>query len=130
MSAPNTTTPPTREPGPTFIGFLQQIDEGRMVASATEEMEVLIENLKRIAQIPNTKPKGKLTIEISIAAAPGGEIMAVTPDIKVKMPKPPKATSQFWRTKQNMLSAVSPAQIGMEFQDVSSARKGDVTIVK
>ena len=132
MSSPPPVTPSAvaKRPEPTFIDFLQQIDENRFASQITEEMEVLIEQLKRIAQIPNTKPKGRLTIELTIAAQPGGEIMSVTPSVKVKIPKPPASTSTFWRTKANMLSAVSPQQIGLPFEDVSSARKGDVTILK
>lgn len=135
MSAPptppsSTSTPAAREPGPTFSTFLAEIDEGRLAAQATEELEVLVGQLHRVSQIPNTKAKGSITITIAIASEAGGKLMSVTPEIKVKIPKPPKATSSFWRTKQNMLAANPPSQLGIPFEDVSSAKKGDVQIVR
>lgn len=110
-----------KAPPPTFTTFFTQVDDGRLAANATEELEVLIRELRNVAQIANTKPPGRIVLTISIAALPGGEMMNVVGAIKVAMPTRPKAQSIFWRTKENCLSAANPAQREIDFKDVSTA---------
>ena len=123
MSGPpasNASTAVAKSPQPTYASFLSQVDEGRLAADATEELTVLTRELRAIAQIPNTKPKGSITITIKIAAMPGGEMMNVIGDVKIKMPTRPKAQSIFWRTKENGLTVQNPTQREIEFVDVST----------
>lgn len=104
-------------PPPTFLTFLSQVDEGRLASNATEELEVLVRELRALAAIVGIKPKGKIRIEMSIEALANG-LMNVSGDIKLTMPRRPKSTSTFWTTKENCLSAVNPSQLAIPGIDV------------
>ena len=122
------TSPPTppsvslaaaKVPRPTFLTFLSQVEDGVLAANATEELETLVRELRSLSQVANTKPVGSITITLRIAALPGGEMMNVVGESKVKLPRRPKTHSLFWRTKEDCLAAQSPHQLGIPGLDVT-----------
>lgn len=109
----------TPQPKPvTFADFFSQIGDGRTASDATDQLQVLVRELKHLALATGGKPKGKLRLEIDILA--NGGVMDVTAEIKTTMPKPPRERTVFFPTRENSLSAANPQQIGMEFKDVST----------
>lgn len=120
-TAPATTVKPSA-PRPTFLTFLEAVNHGRLAANSTEELEVLVRELRALAQVPNMKPKGKIRIELSIEALPNG-LMDVIGDVKLTMPRRPKERSAFWPTRENCLSAVNPAQLGIPGLDVTAPQR-------
>lgn len=126
MSAPVAPKPPA--PGPTFLSFIAQVDEGRLAANATEELELLVAELRAVALIQGAKPKGSITIELRIDAISPG-MMEVVGQIKRRMPKRPQGRTPFWPTKSNGLAAADPAQLRIEGIDVATQGRDAVRMV-
>lgn len=103
----------------TFTDFFQQIGDGRTASDATDQLQVLVRELKHIQLATNGKPKGRLRIEIEVLC--NGGVMDVIAEIKTTMPKPPRERTVFFPTKDNTLSSVNAQQQEMEFKDVSTA---------
>lgn len=103
----------------TFLTLLEQVEAGRLASDATENLETLVRECRTLAQIPNTKPVGSITITLKVAALPGGEMMNVVGDVKVKLPRRPKAQEVFWRTKQDCLAPQDPKQMQLPGLDVT-----------
>ena len=120
------TTAVPKPPAQTFLTFVEAVDDGRLAAEATERLEGLVGELRAIAQMNGMKPRGRITIEINVEALPGGTLMSVIGDVKVKMPRRPKAASTFWPTKYNCLSPMNPDQLAIPGIDVSSPRAGEL----
>lgn len=121
----SSSVPPAKEPPQTFITFLEAVDDGRLSADCTEQLEKLVAELRSLAQIQGMKPRGRIEVRIGIEALPGGALMSVVYDVKTKMPPRPKAPSTFWPTKYNCLSPVNPAQLTMPGLDVTSPKQGE-----
>lgn len=117
--SPPAALPPQKAAKPlvNFLTFLEQIDEGRLASTADEECAVLVRELRRQAQIVGLKPKGKLTITLAFEA--NTSVVDVSGEVKLTMPRQPRARSSFFPTRENRLAAVDPAQLGMQFRDVS-----------
>lgn len=127
--SPAPPTPPAKAaPGPTFLTFLSQVDEGRLAGNATEELELLVSELRAVAMIQGAKPKGSITIEIKIDAISPG-MMEVVGQIKRRMPKRPQGRTPFWPTKSNGLAAADPAQLRIEGIDVATQGRDSVRVV-
>lgn len=99
-----------------FLTFLEEVDEGRLAANATDELAVLVREIHALSRIEGLKPKGKLRIEITVQS--NKTVMDVIGEVKTVMPRRPRSGSSFFRTRDNQLSAVNPAQLGIEFRDV------------
>ena len=115
--AKSATLDPTKKVERNIITFLEEIDEGRLAANATDELAVLVREIHSLSKIEGLKPKGRLTIEITIMS--NKTVMDVVGEVKTRLPRRPRSGSSFFRTRDNQLSAVNPAQLGMEFRDVS-----------
>lgn len=98
------------------LTFLEEVDEGRLAANATDELAVLVREIHALSRIEGLKPKGKLRIEITVQS--NKTVMDVIGEVKTVMPRRPRSGSSFFRTRDNQLSAVNPAQLGIEFRDV------------
>jgi len=119
-------TPPDAPPAPAlaaqqkvernFLTFLEEVDEGRLAANCTDELAVLVREIHSLSKIEGLKPKGRITIELTISS--NKTVMDVVGEVKTRLPRRPRSGSAFFRTRDNQLSAVNPAQLGMEFRDV------------
>ena len=130
-SPPATTTGKLRRevPGTDFVDLINAIENNAFATKCTEELQMLVREGSRIAEIPNTKPKGRITLTIDVAFLASG-MTNVVAEVKVKTPKQPKSAHVFFRTKEDTLSPKHQQQIGIPFEDVSTPRPGTVEIVK
>lgn len=110
-----------KEPEVTFLTFLSELDEGRFAYDLTEHLEGLVAECRALSQIQGTKPRGTLTITISLEGLPGGKLLSVAGTTKVKKPTRPRAPATFWPTKHNGLSAQNPDQLKIPGIDVTGA---------
>lgn len=120
---------PPKPPPPTFATFFAQVDEGRLAATATEELEKLVAELRVLAQAPGSKPRGRVSLTFELEAVSGAQLVNVTAEVKVKMPRRPKVQSTFWPTKQNCLSAMNPQQLEIPGVDVTSLGASGLRVV-
>ena len=121
---------PRREPPTTdFVDLLNAVENNAFATKCTEELQMLVREGSRIAEIPNTKPKGRITITFDVAFLANG-MTNVVAEVKVKPPKQPKSAHVFFRTKEDTLSPKHQQQMGLPFEDVSTPRPGTVEIVK
>lgn len=109
---------------PTFVGFLDQVEDGDLARDLSEQLRQLVESMHRQADIAGGKPKGKLTVVVDLKLE--GGVFEVRADVKVTAPKAPRQRSIFYRHPDNGLSANNPKQLDLgmdarEVRDVAAA---------
>lgn len=96
-----------------FSEVLAKHRNGELLNEASRAMQEAVQSTRE-----HIKPS-KIIIEIDIAPA-NGDASAVTivGEVKLKLPKPPKANSLFYTTDDNLLVKNDPNQKEMQLQEV------------
>lgn len=112
---------PETEDRDTILDTLHGIAQGRFVREVTEQMQALVKEMNRVAELGGGKPKGKLVLTLNLALDRG--IMSVEPAIKITTPNPIRALTIMYPTADGRLTKNDTRQ-GMlalgEGKDVST----------
>lgn len=81
---------------------LEVLGQGRFVEEATAQLRGLVKEMNRVAEIGGGKPKGKLTITLSLGLDRG--IFDLEPSIKITTPASVRARTIMYSTADGQLS--------------------------
>lgn len=93
-----------------FVEFAEEVADGYFAADSSRELLRLMGECHSLAVAENKLAKGKLTIELSIAVDPRGEI-DVTYGHKVKTPQRATARGRMWMDVEGNPTSVHPKQL-------------------
>ena len=102
----------------TFAQFLGQAENGQLHQDLSDELRNLIGDLSNVFAASGGKPKGKLTLNLSVKLDSGAFVFDA--DIKTVAPKRARETSIFWATPENNLTNANPRQQRLPLHDVVS----------
>lgn len=91
-----------------FAQFLQSLDYGNVHDEITRKVQELVGDLAEHKGQFGGKPKGKMVISLDFAL--DDNLMEVTPDIKVTVPKAKHGKSMYFVTPENRLTREDPRQ--------------------
>lgn len=114
-----------------FAVALQQMDEGCFHAEISETLQKTLGELEQFAIKFGVDARGMLTLALALKVSPTG-VVAVSGEIKTKVPKAPRASSVFWLSPGNNLSPENPRQQRLPLREVRgpAAAPREVTDVK
>ena len=101
----------------TFGQFVQQLEDGQLVADLADRMQELNGKLAKHAEGTMSKAKGEIVLKLKFAADPGGSV-AVDTEVTIKEPKPLRSRTVMFLTKDNLLSHVNPRQMPLGLKEV------------
>ncbi len=110
-----------------FSLFIQQIDEGSLHQSLSAETHALMRELREHARQFARDAKGSLTLTISFEVDPKG-VADVEADVRVKKPKTPSVSSQFFLTPSGNLTLENPRQQKLGLGIVPPPERRDVDV--
>ena len=103
-----------------FAVFLGQIDEGAFHAELSGATRELVTSLNEFANRFHRNGKGELTITLAFDVDEKG-VTSVVGGFKAKLPKIPKAKSQFFLTAGGNLTLENPRQQKLPLREVAGA---------
>ena len=91
-------------------------------AELTEAMASLVQ------QVRDTHKKGSITLSLSVSMLNDStdDVMKITPEIKLNLPKVPQPSSVFWSTADGDLLRNDPQQLGMDFTTIGDEKPNKV----
>lgn len=95
----------------TFADLLRTLDNGGFLNECGDQVQEIVARLNDLAGDRSSAVKGSLTITIDFKLDKG--VFELTPELKVKLPKPPRMRSIAWATPDNHLSPTNPRQLSM-----------------
>jgi hypothetical protein len=104
-----------------FSALIGQIDNGRLHADISSEIEDLVAEMQNVAG-GHVATKGKISLSLDLKYDPKTGMFEIGGDYKVSSPKEPRGRSVFWATSQNVLTLDNPRQQQMFPRDVNTAR--------
>ncbi len=87
------------------------LDNGGFLNECGDHVREIVARLNDLAGDRAAAVKGSLTITIDFKLDKG--VFELTPELKVKLPKPPRMRSIAWATPDNNLSPTNPRQLSM-----------------
>ena len=108
-----------------ITAFSEQIsvmNKGTTDAELTEALANLVQ------QVRDTHKKGSisLTLSVSMLNDTQEDVMKITPDIKLSLPKVSQHASVFWSTADGDLLRNDPQQMGLEFTKIQDEKPSKV----
>lgn len=107
-----------------FGQVLQSLEDGQLVDDLSIAIRDLNAKLQRQAEAQG-KAKGELVLKIKLQADAGGTVQ-VDGEIVTKEPKPARARSVMWLTKDGNLSADNPRQTKLPLREIKAPEARDV----
>jgi hypothetical protein len=101
-------------PGPTrtFVQYLYEIDEGRLVGELTQEMRDLV------TEVRDQQKPGTLTLTLKVEPTKAVNTLIITDQISVKPPKHTPGASIFYPDEEGYLHRKDPMQPELPLQEV------------
>jgi hypothetical protein len=98
--------------GNAFPKLLSELDHGIAQDDASEKLTDLVRAVRE-----HVKP-GSLTLKLKIVPAGSGQLMTITYDVKVDMPKPDKEATLLFATENGRLQRDNPEQQTLNLRTV------------
>lgn len=99
---------------------LQALEDGQFVADASDKLHELNTKLRKQAEARG-KAKGEITIKLKMLADEGGSVN-IDGEIAIKEPKPVRARTVAWLTKESVLATENPRQTKLPLREVPAAK--------
>lgn len=101
-----------------FSDQLSALNKGALDVELTEAMADLVQ------QVRDTHKKGSisLTITVSMLNSSADDVMKLTPEIKLNVPKMAQPSAVFWSTADGDLLRNDPQQSGFEFTKIEDVK--------
>lgn len=103
-----------------FAPILQQVQDGDLHTELSVEMQRLVGELHTFANKYQRTAKGKITLSLGFDVSPNGSVHIIG-DVKVAVPKRPRAATTFFRTPGNNLSVEHPLQTKLPLREVPAS---------
>ena len=100
---------------PNFVGFLTELENGHFLRRLNDALPEVVSALHDYTG--KKTPTGSITIKINLAK--DDDVIEVTPEITLKVPKTPVNRTIFWSTPQNNLTRIDPRQSELPLKTVS-----------
>lgn len=104
-----------------FTQLLQQLDGGSLVPTLSNHVQDIVGNLNDVRADEGGEPTATITMKVKFKLT--GDIVEVTPEVKVEQPKRTAHKTPLWTTEGNKLSLANPRQQTMQFADVGGGRR-------
>lgn len=94
------------------------------------ELSEALANL--VQKVRETHKKGSVTLTLNVAMLNDSheDVMKITPDIKLSLPKVAQPTAVFWSTADGDLLRNDPQQMGIEFEKIADDKPKKVVKIE
>lgn len=104
-----------------FSAVLSAAEEGQLQTDLSDELRNIVAELHNLAVSNGGKPKGELTLKLTLQLDGGSFNVDAT--IATKLPKRQRIRSVMWATPDNNLTRANPRQQRLPLADVSHKRE-------
>ncbi len=117
---------PANEGTAAFNTFMAGLDDGRLHADLSSELQDVNEKMTDLALDGAKKVKGKITITLDFLLE--GGVWEIKGEFTTKLPKPPRGRTVMWSTPAHNFTHKNPRQTEL-FRDVNFAASEGMRVV-